>query len=129
MTSLEQVKENVKIASTEDIINEYDQEIIREVARQYRSSPKGNDCTQCGYCMPCPNGVDIVRCLNEYNIAQMLNDPKASAMQYFSLIGEDERADSCVSCGDCIPFCTQMLDIPKELQKVFEYFGSEFDHF
>ena len=129
MNSLEQVKENVRYASTEDIISEYDQEIIREVARQYKASSLGNDCTQCGYCMPCPNGVDIVNCLNEYNIAQMMRDPKASAMQYFSLIGEDARANSCIDCKECLPFCTQMLDIPAELQKVYEYFGSEFDHF
>ena len=129
MTSLKQVKENVKYASTEDILSEYDQEIIKEVAREYKASSLGNDCTRCGYCMPCPNGVDIVNCLNEYNIAQMMRDPKASAMQYFSLIGDDSRADSCISCEECLPFCTQMLDIPKELQKVYEYFGTEFDHF
>ena len=129
MTSLEQVKENIKYASNEDIINDYDQEIIREVARQYKSTSLGNDCTRCGYCMPCPEGVDIVNCLTEYNIAQMLRDPKASAMQYFSLIPEDSRADSCVECEKCLPFCTQMLNIPEELQKVYEFFGSEFDHF
>ena len=128
MTSLEQVKENVKIASCEDIISENDQELIREVARTYRTF-LGNSCTRCGYCMPCPHGVDIINCLTEYNIAHMMNDPKASAMQYFSLIDDDSRADSCIQCMECIPYCTQMLNIPEELQKVYEYFGSEFDHF
>lgn len=128
MTSLEQVKENVRIASTEDIISDYDHELIREVARTYRTF-LGNSCTRCGYCMPCPHGVDIINCLTEYNIAHMMNDPKASAMQYFSLIDDDSRADSCVNCKECLPFCTQMLNIPEELQKVYEYFGSEFDHF
>lgn len=128
MTSLEQVKENVRIASTEDIISDYDHELIREVARTYRTF-LGNSCTRCGYCMPCPHGVDIINCLTEYNIAHMMNDPKASAMQYFSLIDDDSRADSCVDCKECLPFCTQMLNIPEELQKVYEYFGSEFDHF
>lgn len=128
MNSLEQVKENIKIASTEDIISDYDQEIIREVARTYRSR-LGNRCTRCGYCMPCPHGVDIINCLTEYNIAHMLDDPKASAMQYFTLIDDDSRADSCIYCKECLPFCTQMIDIPAELVKVHEYFGSEFDHF
>ncbi len=128
MSSLEQVKENVKIASTVDTISEYDQEIIREVARTYRLSV-GNRCTRCGYCMPCPHGVDIINCLTEYNIAHMMRDPKASAMQYFTLIDDDSRADSCIDCKECLPFCTQMLNIPEELQKVHEYFGSEFDHF
>jgi predicted aldo/keto reductase-like oxidoreductase len=128
MTSLDQVKENIEIASRIDKISDYDQEIIREVARTYRGF-LGNRCTRCGYCMPCPHGVDIINCLTEYNIAHMLNDPKASAMQYFSLIDDDSRADSCVNCEECLPFCTQMLNIPEELQKVYEYFGSEFDHF
>lgn len=128
MTSLNQVKENIEIANKIDEISENDQELIREVARTYRTF-LGNNCTRCGYCMPCPHGVDIINCLSEYNIAHMLNNPKASAMQYFSLIDDDSRADSCVQCMECIPFCTQMLDIPEELVKVHEYFGSEFDHF
>lgn len=128
MTTLEQVKENVDIANTLDVISDHDQEIIREVAREYRTF-LGNSCTRCGYCMPCPHGVDIINCLTEYNIAHMMGNPKASAMQYFSLIDDDSRADSCVECMECLPFCTQMLNIPEELQKVYEYFGSDFDHF
>ena len=128
ITSRNQVKENIEIANKIDEISENDQELIREVARTYRTF-LGNNCTRCGYCMPCPHGVDIINCLTEYNIAHMLNDPKASAMQYFSRIDDDSRADSCVQCMECIPFCTQMLDIPEELVKVHEYFGSEFDHF
>ena len=128
MTSFSQVKENIEIASRMDTISENDQELIREVARTYRTF-LGNRCTRCGYCMPCPHGVDIINCLTEYNIAHMMGNPKASAMQYFSLIDEDSRADSCVYCGECIPFCTQMLNIPEELEKVYEYFGDEFDHF
>lgn len=128
MTSLEQVKQNIEIASRIDTISENDQELIREVARTYRTY-LGNRCTRCGYCMPCPHGVDIINCFTEYNIAHMMGNPKASAMQYFSLIDEDSRADCCVDCGECIPFCTQMINIPEELEKVYEYFGDEFDHF
>ena len=128
MSSLKQVKENIDIASKVDEISANDQELIREVARTYRTH-LGNNCTRCGYCMPCPHGVDIINCLTEYNIAHMMQNPKASAMQYFSLIDDDSRADSCVRCMECLPFCTQMLNIPDELQKVYEYFGSDFDHF
>lgn len=128
MTSLNQVKENIEIASKKDPISENDQELIREVARQYRTF-LGNDCTRCGYCMPCPYGVDIINCFTEYNISHMLNNPKASAMQYFSLIDDDARADSCIKCGECENICTQMLHIPTELEKVADYFGKEFNHF
>ena len=128
MNSLKQVKENVKIASAIDVISENDQELIREVAREYRTYI-GNDCTRCGYCMPCPYGVDIINCFTEYNIAHMMNNPKASAMQYFSLIDDDARADSCIKCMECENICPQMLDIADELEKVNEYFGDEFNHF
>ena len=128
MTTFEHVKQNIEIASTLDTISEHDQEVIREVARTYRTH-LGNDCTRCGYCMPCPHGVDIINCMSEYNIAHMMGNSKASAMQYFSLIDENSRADSCIECMECLPFCTQMLNIPEELKKIHEYFGSEFNHF
>ena len=128
MSSLDQVKENIEIASTVDVISEYDQEVIREVAREYRTFI-GNNCTRCGYCMPCPYGVDIINCFTEYNIAHMMDNPKASAMQYFSLIDDDARADSCIRCMECEYICPQMLNIADELEKVDEYFGSEFNHF
>lgn len=128
MSSLEQVKENILIASEIDIISDNDQELIREVAREYKTFT-GNECTRCGYCMPCPYGVDIINCLTEYNIAQMMGTPKASAMQYFTLIDDDSRADSCIRCMECEFICPQMLNIPDELEKVNEYFGDEFNHF
>lgn len=130
MSTLKQVKENIEIASRSYpySISEHDQEIIREVSQEYRSL-KANDCTTCGYCMPCPQGVDIPNCLKEYNIAKMLNNPAASAMQYFSLIDEKGRAENCTMCEECLNFCPQMLNIPEELEKVVEYFGEEFNHF
>lgn len=84
MNSLEQVKQNIQIASNVKEISESDQDLIREVARTYKTLT-GNECTSCAYCMPCPEGVDIINCFNEYNIGKMLNNPKGSAMQYFSL--------------------------------------------
>ena len=128
MNSLEQVKQNIEIASNVKSINKHDHEIIRQVANLYKTLT-GNECTSCGYCMPCPHGVNIIDCFKEYNIGNMLNNPKGSAMQYFSLIDDDHRADSCINCGDCKFVCPQMLNIPQELKKVSKYFGSEFNHF
>lgn len=130
MSSLEQVKENIEIASRSypNSISESDSELIREVARKYRSY-RGNECSYCGYCMPCPHGVNIVDCFKEYNIGHMLNNPHGSALQYFTLIDENARADNCLDCGECDFICTQMLNIPEELEKVSEYFGLEFDHY
>lgn len=130
MTSLEQLKENIEIANRSEIgsISQKDKEIIKETGLEYNSR-KGNECTQCMYCMPCPEGVDIPNCLKEYNIAKMFDNPSASAMQYFSLIGDGSRADSCIDCGKCLNLCPQMVNISEELKNVKELFGTEFNHY
>ncbi|WP_409200047.1 aldo/keto reductase [Methanobrevibacter sp. DSM 116169] len=130
MTSLEQLKANIEIANNSKInsISSHDKEVIKEVAREYNSG-KGNDCTQCMYCMPCPEGVNIPQCFKEYNIATMFNNPSASAMQYFSLINEDERAENCTKCNKCLQHCPQIINIPEELEKVQKLFGNEFNHY
>jgi predicted aldo/keto reductase-like oxidoreductase len=130
MNSLEQVKENIDIASNFKFnsISENDAFLIQEVAREYRFK-RGNDCTSCQYCMPCPNGVNIPNCFKEYNVAKMLNNPKASAMHYFNLIPEESRADKCNNCNKCLNFCPQLINIPEELEKVNNLFGNEFNYF
>ena len=130
MNSLKQVQENIEIACNAKVnsISENDLSLINEVAREYRFK-KGNDCTGCQYCMPCPNGVNIPNCFREYNIAKILDDPAASSMHYFNLISENSRADKCNNCGKCLNFCPQLINIPNELKKVHELFGENFNLF
>ena len=129
MNSMEQIKENIEIASRSEpnSISENDLDLIREVAWEYKQR-KANDCTGCGYCMPCPHGVDVAGCFREYNVAKMLNNPAGSAMHYFTLDG-DTRADSCIQCEDCLNHCPQMIHISEELKKVDEFFGREYIYF
>lgn len=130
MSSLEQVKENIEIASKAKVgsISDNDMFLIQEVARELRFR-KGNDCTGCTYCMPCPNGIEIPNCFKEYNVAKMFDNPTASAMHYFNLISEGSRADKCNNCGKCLNFCPQFINIPEELEKVSNLFGKEFNFF
>jgi len=124
MSSLEQVKENVSIANNgyPNTLTQEEKTLIKEVARTNREK-KDIDCTQCNYCMPCPQGVAIPTCFKEYNIAKILDNPEASSMQYLSLLNEENYASSCTECGDCVPMCPQMINIPEELKKVKELFG------
>lgn len=121
--SLENLKEYIEIASRsyENSFSENDLEIIRAVAIEYWQF-KGNMCDICNHCLPCPQGVNIPYCFREYNIAKMLNNPKASAKHYFELLEEGTRADSCTMCEECEHMCPQMINIAEELQKVNEYF-------
>ncbi|RBQ22421.1 hypothetical protein ALNOE001_21750 [Candidatus Methanobinarius endosymbioticus] len=124
MNSLKQVKENIAVANEghPNVLTTEEKSLIKEVARTYRGRKEMN-CTQCNYCMPCPQEVAIPTCFKEYNIAKMLDNPETSSMQYFSLLNEENYASSCTECGDCTPMCPQMIDIPKELKKVKELFG------
>jgi predicted aldo/keto reductase-like oxidoreductase len=60
MSDMAQVEDNLKSAYqyTENGFSESDSSAIDEVARYFEQRLKVN-CTQCGYCMPCPSGVDI----------------------------------------------------------------------
>lgn len=124
MSTLEQVKENLSIANNSypNTLTIEEKNVIKEVSRAYRDK-KDVPCTQCNYCMPCPQKVDIPTCFKEYNIAKMLNNPEASSMQYFSLLDEENYASSCTKCGECVHMCPQMINIPNELEKVKKLFG------
>jgi hypothetical protein len=125
MNSLEQVKQNIDIASRTEVnsISANDLELIKEVAWEYKQR-KGNDCTGCEYCMPCPHGIDVASCFREYNVGKMLNNPVASAFHYFALPPK-ARADKCLHCDDCLNHCPQMIHISEDLKKVDEFFGDE----
>lgn len=124
MSSLEQVKENIAIAKNgyPNSLTDEEKNLIKEVRMKYKER-KDIDCTLCSYCMPCKQKVDIPNCFKEYNIAKMLDDVKASSMQYFTLLNEENHASSCTECGDCVKMCPQMINIPEELKKVKELFG------
>ena len=48
-----------------------------------------------------------------------------TAAPYFWLVNKDERADSCTFCGECNIQCPQGIDIPAEMEKVFDFFHDE----
>lgn len=123
MSNLEQVKENVAIASVAEVnsISEHDKQVLKDVCNVYKSREE-IPCTGCRYCMPCHNGVNIPHCFKQYNICKSLNYVDKTAAPYFWLAGENERADNCSFCGECDIRCPQDIDIGGELEKVAEFF-------
>ena len=125
MSTMEQVVENVQIASrsapgmlTDEELALYDR--VREAYQGLSPIP----CTACGYCMPCPNGVDIPRNFQIYNDAVMYDDMRIGRFYYRGgRIEEEQRADQCIECGDCLDACPQEIPIPDWLKKVHEQLG------
>jgi uncharacterized protein len=117
MSTFEQVEQNLDSAnhSGPGTLSAAELVVIDRVSAQYQAwSPI--PCTACGYCMPCPQGVNIPRILGMYNDAMMHQNPKAAAHSY-SWLKEDERADQCIECGECLEMCPQQIEIPDWLAK------------
>ncbi|HEY41029.1 MAG TPA: aldo/keto reductase [Dehalococcoidia bacterium] len=125
MSTMEQVVENVKIASraTTGILTDKELALYNGVRDAYQGlSPI--PCTSCEYCMPCPNGVDIPRNFQIYNDAVMYEDMRVGRFYYRGgRIEEEQRADQCTECGECLDACPQEIDIPEWLKKVHEELG------
>lgn len=120
MNSLEMVEENCRIAGNCAVgdLTEADHALIRAVKAEISKSIKVG-CTGCGYCMPCPKGVDIPGTFRCYNTMYSENK-SAGRGEYLQAIGlrkEPGYASQCVQCGKCESHCPQHLKIREELKK------------
>jgi uncharacterized protein len=81
-------------------------------------------CTGCGYCMPCPAGVQIPGCFDIYNKMHMFGNVQEAGFMYAlrmcdKLISSAPGyASQCVNCGACLEKCPQHIAIPQLLAKV-----------
>ncbi len=124
MNEEEQVRENLEIAAraAPKALNAEEQQIIRRAAATYRRiMPVG--CTGCGYCKPCPEGVDIPNCFDTYNTLHMFGTAEQTKFVYAIrlsglLSGRAGFASQCIQCGECLDKCPQELPIPELLENV-----------
>jgi predicted aldo/keto reductase-like oxidoreductase len=76
-------------------------------------------CTDCEYCLPCPNGVNIPRVFGIYNELMMYGDENR-AQRVYGWLDENERANLCIECGECLEKCPQHIEIPDWLAKAHQ---------
>lgn len=119
MNSLEMLRENIEIAKNVEV-NEFTKEdfqLIEEVKNEINSNIKVG-CTGCGYCMPCPKGVDIPGTFHSYNL--MYSENKKSGRHNYMMCTAVRKnpssASQCVECGKCEVHCPQHIEIRKELK-------------
>lgn len=77
-------------------------------------------CTSCGYCMPCPKGVNIPACMNRLNASRLVGVERAK--QDFAYHDASGRIQNCIGCGLCKAKCPQGIDIPQEINVARERF-------
>jgi len=79
-----------------------------------RRELSGGFCRGCGYCMPCPEGIQINTCAR---MPLMLR--RAPEKAWLSPFWQDEMAKigNCRRCGNCAAQCPYGLDTPALLEK------------
>lgn len=118
MNSIEMVKENILSANKAKMksFTNSDFKLFEKVKCEINKNIKVG-CTGCGYCMPCPFGVDIpgtFRCYNE-----MYTEKKSIGRHEYIMCTifrqKPSSASLCKKCGKCESHCPQHLNIRKEL--------------
>ncbi len=114
MNDLEMIEENCRIADEVQpgALTKEDFALLERVKTAIQQRVKA-PCTGCGYCMPCPKGVDIPGAFRCYN--EMFTEHKRTGRrEYWQVVGlrkEPAFATQCVGCGKCESHCPQHLPI------------------
>ena len=121
MTAMSHVVDNLAAAEKglPESLSEDELAVYERAAVALRANIKA-DCTQCRYCMPCPNGVDIPDVLAALNNAAMWGDANPWLTGYLRVGG---KASSCTECGECLDMCPQGLPIPDLMKDAIATFG------
>jgi len=125
MSSMQHVLENLDSAdhSGAGMLSEEELNLVNETREEYRRRIPV-PCTNCKYCLPCPNGVEISEIFEHYNDANIYDDPKASRFHYRNL-SVDNQAENCVECFECEENCPQGIAVVEYLKKAHALLGEK----
>ena len=79
-----------------------------------RAELAGDFCRGCGYCMPCPAGIQIHNCART---SLLLRRAPSSAWLTPAWQEEMRKIEGCMHCGKCASRCPYGLDTPALLEK------------
>ena len=92
-------------------------EDIRTLIEHDREMLSGEFCRGCGYCMPCPAGIEINNCAR----MSLLLRRSPSELQLTAQVQEKmKKIENCLHCDQCKSKCPYGLDTPALLQKNYE---------
>lgn len=112
------IEENINAASesSPNSLSLKEKQMLEKVKEEFKSKIKV-ECTNCAYCMPCPQGVDIPTCFSSYNDKSMFGGFKPQVM-YVNATEDKSAAYKCTECGVCEKKCPQEIAIIEELKNV-----------
>jgi predicted aldo/keto reductase-like oxidoreductase len=120
MKSIEEVEDNVRTwIEFQPLTSDERTQLIRSL-EEYQSLGE-KFCTQCGYCMPCNNGIDISRLFKIYNMYRIFG-LREWAIRAYQKINAKSSIDRCTECGQCEAKCPNNIPIIKQLKEVAKQF-------
>lgn len=131
MNSLAMIDENVATASREEPLSAEERDNVLAALEETKNL-SDLYCTGCGYCMPCPNDIDIPANFSAMNYYKVWGLKEHASSQYKRL-GKKRTSDgnveawaeACVECGECEPKCPQNIPIIDQLKEVHAALGSD----
>jgi len=117
MNSDEMVEDNIKTAAETEIgeLTTNDEEMLKRVVKAINSKMKVG-CTGCGYCMPCPQNINISGTFSAYN-RHFTAGNFAGFREYVKSTAQYAPASKCIGCGKCEQHCPQSIEIRKQLKE------------
>lgn len=90
---------------------------IKAIIEHDRQELAGEFCRGCGYCMPCPMGIEINQCAR---MSLMLR--RSPSANWLSPHWQEEmkKIETCINCGKCKAHCPYDLNTPELLKKNYE---------
>ena len=92
-------------------------EEIKGIIEEDRGELLGEFCRGCGYCMPCPVGIEINNCAR---MSLMLRRAPSKAWLTESWQEKMKLIEKCLHCGKCKGKCPYGLDTPTLLEKNYQ---------
>ena len=125
MSALEQVDENVRVAGRKTPMTPKQRRAMQKRLEEIRGK-SAEICTLCGYCMPCPHGVDIPENFRQLSRARLFGLVDLSRRGFRQLRKHkegDKSALACRRCGQCLPKCPNAVPIIEQLAQAAELLG------
>ena len=92
-------------------------EEICQVIEKDRKELLGEFCRGCGYCMPCPVGIEINNCAR---MSLMLRRAPSESWLTPQMQEKMRKIEDCLHCNKCVSKCPYSLDTPALLAKNYE---------
>lgn len=92
-------------------------EQIEAIIKHDREELLGEFCRGCGYCMPCPVGIEINNCAR---MSLMIRRAPSDAQLTEEMQAKMRKIEECLHCNQCKAKCPYNLDTPTLLKKNYE---------